>query len=142
MAARDTKYLLSIVIESPDGKEEDEEGKRKDLIITATVTEEGEPREDNGISIWWNDVPVDAMGIEPRQWLVDRVNKRLRRVLKGRKLSADGDTLEISGKLGRRVWVQEKFIAAIWDQLALGNEGLKRAPKRKKDRRTKRGRGE
>ncbi|MBT8123497.1 MAG: hypothetical protein KJO81_01590 [Gammaproteobacteria bacterium] len=142
MAARDTKYIAVLEVVLKRGKEIQEE-ERQDFILRASVREIGEPRRRSFIEVGWNDVPPPQGKLDAIEWILNKVQRRLRSELpKGTKIDRTTGKLEVTGDYKKMNRVQKKMIAAISDTNRLGAYGERQLAKTRKKRRTKRGRGE
>jgi len=142
MAAKDTQFTAKLDIDLVPGQETGEEI-RNDFKITATVTEIGEARERNGATMWWNDVPPPMGGIDPIKYIVNLFYQRLKRYLpKDAVLDGSAGTIEVTTDYRTANRMQARFLQAANSTNRLGRYMERQLPKKKKDRRTKRGRGE
>jgi hypothetical protein len=142
MAARDTKFTATLKFDVSKAAESDEEP-RKDFVIRGTVREKGADKDRNWIEVGWYDIPPanDVVPIDAIEWILDRFRKRLKRWVNKPAIKA-GAEIEVTGDYKTINVMQRAICASINDTNRLGSYLERRLPKTKRDRRTKKGRGE
>ena len=149
MASRDTKYTFKWSLKVVKGKEADDDPnvERKDVSWEHSITEEGASRPMTGGSDFWNDLPTGVVKIKgfkvnPHDKMFQLINRRFSRLLQ-QKIEPKTQTITIETN-ARGVLRLELAYGLLISDLGnvLGKRGYRGMPAKKKNRRTKKGRGD